>query len=90
MTCGNGQGGFQAHANVGRFRAAMYRTCSIWMKVKKTQEKTGAHSSWSSSIFATTALLLRGSSGKTLRSSTVYQTWPAREPTAHSEYRGGR
>ena len=48
--------------------------------MKKTQENTGAHSSWSNSIFTTTALLLRGSSGNTLRSSTVYQTWPAQGP----------
>ena len=58
----------------------------MWMNVKKTQENTGAHSSWSSSIFVTTALLLRGSSGNTLRSSTVYQTWPAQQAVYSSDY----
>ena len=46
------------------------------MKTKKTQEKKGAHSSWSASILHTTALLEVGSFGKTFLSNSVYHTWP--------------
>ena len=52
------------------------RTWTRLMNVKNTQEKRGAQTSWSRAVFVITAFELFGSSGKTVPSSVVYQTWP--------------